>query len=149
MPTPGEILKALLSERKIKQSDLAARLRVKYLTVHRWQEGEGFTPANQSRVCRELGLDPEYFSAPDEAASREAVRANVFAAFRDTDIGRSMDDDEMVTLDRFRVYFAPPTVALYQSMLLGLRGLISRDQIQPAAEENEAIDQAARKAGQD
>lgn len=144
--TPGELLKSVLDERKIRKTDFGASIGEKYLTIFRWTKNVGFSAANQRRAAQALDLDPDYFARvfdDDVARAREANRRKVFAQFCETDMGKRLATEEPSILKALNSTPFPhgrrPTVDAFVGLALVFLRQLDPEELQSAVKLNEAL----------
>jgi hypothetical protein len=146
--TPGERLKRILDERNLGKSKLARLIVTEvggacaYHNVHRWTLDREFTPRNQERAARALGLAPDYFTAPDAAEQRERHAREVFETFLQRPLAQLLTPGELDILAsmKFTDPAIRPTVALYETFAAFLRGLVTAEEIADVAAHNAELD---------
>lgn len=147
---PAQALREILKDREIGPSAFGEMVGGDYQLAHRWLSGKGFdkNPRNQRRAAKALGLPSDYFQWTDEALVAERDRQKVFDTFcTETELGRSMTDNERASLATHRFYGGRASVGYYQTALGLYRGIIPPHLRDETIRINkEADDEIARKS---
>lgn len=143
--TPGELLARVLEQRSIQKAEFGRQMGSDYQLVLRWTKGIGFSPKNRRRAEKALGLPDRYFDAGhDDEGERdhELRRREVFAAFLESDIGKTATTQEQHALNVIPIPpDRAPSVAFYQGMLLNYRGLLPQSGLAQNVANNERLDE--------
>jgi hypothetical protein len=100
-----------------------------------------FSEPRQRQVEEILALPRGHFQAPDLTEKRELYIKRTFQEFLQTDIAKDLDAEALRTIERMSFTGDKlPTVLLYQSIALAMKGHYSVRQIDSALALNEEID---------
>jgi transcriptional regulator with XRE-family HTH domain len=128
--TVGERIKQARKGVKLTQAQLASELGIEHMTVSRWERGLHDPAANMvPALAKVLRCDANWLLTgedPVDAAVPPRPDYPALADFLETDLGKSATPDEIETLRSLRAHDGRPTVALYQTMLLAIRGMMER-----------------------
>lgn len=156
MASPGELLSRILRQRGLTKSGFARSVRdssgreCAYHNVYRWCRDQEFTPDNQQRAARALGLPGDFFQRPDAAEERTRETEEVLELFlRTRPVAQSLTREDLRILSsiRFSDPEPRPTVAFFESVSYALRGLIREDEVRALALKNHELERTPPEKG--
>ncbi|MDH5492944.1 MAG: helix-turn-helix domain-containing protein [Myxococcales bacterium] len=143
----GDRIKAAYLRAGLRRSDFAKLVDVSYPTVMNWEKAK--TSPNHDnllRIAEVTGRSLEELVG-EARLELETTSYPAFAEFLKSELGRSMSADERETLASVRFRHGRPTVALYQSWLLGMRSGLTDDQARESERVMTEAEARAKAAG--